>query len=66
MFTLPAVDEHGITYDAQIFYNAEHAEMFVSWLKDLEDDATVSAAYFLRGAIACLENQLAEYKELSA
>jgi hypothetical protein len=59
MFTLPAVDEYGIAYDAQVFYNVEHAEMFVSWLKDLEDEATISAAYFLRDAIACLENQLA-------
>ena len=65
MFTLPAVDEHGIAYDAQVFYNVEHAEMFVSWLKDLEDEATISAAYFLRDAIACLEDQLLEYKEFS-
>ena len=66
MFALAAVDEHGIAYDAQIFYTVEHAEMFVSWLQDLEDEATVSAAYFLRSAITDLENQLADYKEFSA
>ena len=61
-----AIDEHEIGYSPQTFYNVEDAELFLSLLKDSLEDATISQSYILTETINSLEDQLLEYKELSA
>ena len=61
-----AIDEYDLGYAFQTFYNVEDAEMFLEVLKDQLEDANNSQAFMLRSAITSLEDQLLEYKELSA
>lgn len=61
-----AIDEHGLGYSPQTFYNVEDAEMFLEVLKDQLEDANNSQAFMIRSAITNLEDQLLDYKELSA
>lgn len=57
-----AIDEYGVGYDSMIFETVEDAEMHLERLKDAEEDCTNSA---LSAMITSLEDQLANYKELS-
>ena len=61
-----AIDEHGLGYSPQTFYNVEDAELFLDLLKDQLEDANNGQAFMIRSAITSLEDQLLEYKEFTA
>ena len=58
-----AIDEYGVGYSPETFYNAEDAELFLSSLKDALEDANYSQAFMLHSAIENLEDQLRNYRE---
>ena len=57
-----AVDEHGVGYSPQTFYNIDDAVLFLETLRDSLEDASPSASYSLRQTILDLEDQLLNFQ----
>ena len=58
-----AIDEHGVGYSPETFYNVEDAALFLETLRDSLEDVSPAASYSLRQTILDLEDQLLNFQQ---